>query len=77
MVGGGLVECPVVHVLSDDAPSASVADTLDEGCASRLTTFHVGHVVQVDGLVADSVDERGIVEDERGIIVGEGDIVAT
>ena len=76
IVGGRLIHRSVVHILPCDAPCAALTDTLDEGCAGRLASLHVGHVVQVDGLVADAVDECGVVEDERGIVVGEGDVVA-
>ena len=77
VVGRGLLHLSVIHILTGDSPCAPVADAFDEGCAGGLGTLHVGHVVEVDGAVADAVDEGRVMEDHRRIVVGDGDVVAT
>ena len=77
VLDSGLPHRAVVHKLACNTPGAPFADTLDKGSAGSLGTLHVGHVVEVDGLVADAVDQGRVVEDERGIVVSQGDVVAT
>ena len=77
VVGRGLLHLSVVHILACGSPRASLADASDKGGACGLGTLHVGHVVEVDGAVADTVDEGRVVEDHRRIIVGDGDVLAT
>ena len=76
IVGGRLLHAAVVHVLGGDTPCAPVAGSLHEGGTGRLGPFHIGHEVEVDGAVADIVDECRVLEDEGGIVIDERDVVA-
>ena len=76
IVGGGLLHAAVVHILGSDAPRAPFARSLQEGGTGRLGPFHIGHEVEVDGAVADIVDECRVLEDEGGIVIDERDVVA-
>ena len=66
VVGRSLLDTSVVHVLSGDAPCGTVASSFDKGGTGRLGSLHVGHVVEVDGPVANAIDEGRVMEDEGG-----------
>ena len=72
----GLLHRAVVHVLSCHTPCATLLISLHKRCRGRLCPLHVCHEVEVEALVRHVADERWIVEDERRVIVGDGDIVA-
>ena len=72
---GGLLHRPVVDEARLHAPRAAFTGILLVGGAGRDRALHVGHHVQGQTAVAGIIDKGRIVEDERGVVVGNGDVV--
>ena len=75
--GRGFLHLAIVHILRSDTPGASVACSFHKSSTGGLGPFHESHEIEVDALVTDTIDQGRVVEYQGGIIVGQGDIVAS
>ena len=65
----------IAHQLSAHRPCRLVADHAVEGSAARVHACHVVHVVQPDGLVRHIRKQSRVAEDERQVVVVDGDVL--